>query len=76
MSLGTFFQANQEGLKFNDTHQFLVIPVDVNILGGSIHAIKKNTEALVVNSKVISLEVNEPNTQSCFNIRLKEKITI
>jgi hypothetical protein len=32
-------QANQEGLKLNVTHQLLVY---VNILGGSVHVIKKN----------------------------------
>jgi hypothetical protein len=26
-------QVNQDGLKFNDTHQFLVYDVDVNIFG-------------------------------------------
>jgi hypothetical protein len=31
-------------------------------LGGSIHAIKKNTEALVVASKEIGLEVNAEKT--------------
>jgi hypothetical protein len=54
MPLGAFIQANQQGLKLNSTHQFLVYPDDDNILGGSIHTIKKNTEALVVTSKKIS----------------------
>jgi hypothetical protein len=31
-------------------------------LGGSVHAIKKNTEALVVASKEIGLEVNAEKT--------------
>ena len=63
MSLGTFIQANQEGLKFSDTHQFLVYSDDVYILVGSIHAIKKNTQALVVTSKAIGLEVNAEKTK-------------
>jgi hypothetical protein len=41
-------QANQEGLQLNGTHQLLVYDDDVNILGGSVHTIKKSTEALVV----------------------------
>jgi hypothetical protein len=51
-------QANQEGLKLNGTHQLLAYADKPNILGGSIHAIKKNTEALVVARKEIGLEVN------------------
>jgi hypothetical protein len=45
-------------LKLNGTHQLLVYADDVNLLDRSIHAIKKNTEALVVASKEIGLEVN------------------
>jgi hypothetical protein len=58
-------QANQEGLKLNDTHQLVVYADDVNILGGSIHAIK-NTEALVVASKEIGLEVIAKKTKYMF----------
>jgi hypothetical protein len=38
-------QANKEGFKLNGTHQLLVYTTDVNILGGSIHTVKKNTTA-------------------------------
>jgi hypothetical protein len=41
-------QVNQNGWKLNGTHQLLVYANDVNLLGGSIHTVKKNTEALVV----------------------------
>ena len=40
------------------THQFLAYADDVNILGGSIHTLKENAEALVVASKETGLEVN------------------
>jgi hypothetical protein len=56
-------QANQEGLKLNGTNQRLVYAYDVNILGGSVHATKKNIEALVVSSKEIGLEVNAEKTK-------------
>jgi hypothetical protein len=36
---------------------------DVNILGGSVHTMKKNTEALVVSSKEIRSEVNSDKTK-------------
>jgi hypothetical protein len=51
-------QVNQDGFKLNGTHQLLVYADDVNILGGSVHTVKENTEALVVASKEIELEVN------------------
>ena len=46
-------QVNQDGLKFNDTHQVLVYAEDVKIVGESARTIKENAEALVVASKVI-----------------------
>jgi hypothetical protein len=48
-------------LKLNGT-QILVYADDVNILGRSVHTIEKNTEALVVASKEIGLEVNSDKT--------------
>jgi hypothetical protein len=56
-------QVYQDGLKLNGTHQLLVYVDDVNILGGSIHTIKKNTEALVFASKETGLEVNADKTK-------------
>ena len=44
-------------------HQFLFYADDVNILDGSIHTIKKNTEALAVANKENGLEVNSDNTK-------------
>ena len=56
---------NQDGLKLNGTHQLLVYVDDVNtrILGASVHTTKKNTEALVVGSEEIGLEVNAEKTK-------------
>jgi len=34
-------QVNQDGLKLYSTHQLLLYAEDVNILGGSVHTIKK-----------------------------------
>ena len=51
-------QVNQDGLKINSTHQHLVCTDDVNILGGSVHNIKKNTDVLVVASREIGPEAN------------------
>jgi len=48
-------QVNQDGFKLNGTHQLLVSADDVNILGGRVHAIKKNTGALEIASTEIGL---------------------
>ena len=45
-------------MKLNSTHQLLVYADNVNILGGSVHTIKKDTDGLVVASKETGLEVN------------------
>jgi alpha-galactosidase len=55
-------QANQEGLKLNGMNHNVVYAIDVNILGGSIHTIQKNTEGLVVTKKENGLEVNAEKT--------------
>ena len=44
-------QVNQDGLKLNGTQQLLAYADDVNILGGSVHTVKKNVEALVASTK-------------------------
>ena len=57
-------KVNQDGLKLNGTHQLLAYANDVNILGGSVHTVKKNAEALVVAAtKEIGLEVNAHKTK-------------
>jgi len=53
-------------LKLNITHQHLVYGDDVNILGGSVHTVKKNTEALVFANKEIGQEVNAHKTNYMF----------
>jgi hypothetical protein len=56
-------QVNQDDLKLNAILQLLVYAHDVNILGGSIHTIKKNAEYLVVASKTIGLDENADKTR-------------
>ena len=56
-------QVNQDGLKLNGTHQLLAYADDVNILGGSVHTVKENAEALLVATKEIGLEVNADKTK-------------
>jgi len=41
----------------------MVYTSDVNILGGSVHNVKENTEDIVVTAKVIGLEVNADKTK-------------
>ena len=41
----------------------MVYADDVNIFGGSVHTVKENTEALVVATKEIGLEVNGDKTK-------------
>ena len=41
----------------------LVYAADVNVLGGSVHTVKENAEALVVANKETGLEVNADKTK-------------
>jgi hypothetical protein len=50
-------------MKLNGTHQLLAYADDVNILGGSVHTVKKNAKSLVVATKEIGLEVNADKTK-------------
>jgi len=70
-------QVNHDGLKIKRTHK-LFYADDVNILGGSVQAIKENTEARVVASKEIGLEVNakKKKTWSCLEIKKQDEVTI
>ena len=56
-------QVNQDGLKLNGIPQLLAYADDVNILGGSIHTLKENAEALVAATREIGLEVNADKTK-------------
>ena len=71
-------QVNQDSLKLSGTHQLLVYADDVNILGGSVHTVKKNAEALIVARKETGLEVNADKTSiwSCIEIRMQDIVTV
>jgi len=56
-------QVNQDGLKLNGTHQLLAYADDVNVLGGSIHTLKENAEALVVATRETGLEISADKTK-------------
>jgi len=56
-------QVNQDGLKLNGTHQLLVYADDDNILGGSIHTLKENAEALVAATRETGLEISADKTK-------------
>ena len=55
---------NQKGLKLNGTHQRLAYGHNVNILGGSIHTLKENAEALVAGNKEIGLDIKADKTMN------------
>ena len=56
-------QVNQDGLKLNGTHQLLAYANDVNILGGGIHTLKENAEALLAATRETGLEVSADKTK-------------
>ena len=56
-------QVHHDGLKLSGTYQLLVYADGVNILGGRVHTIKKNIEALLVGNKETGLEVNDHKTK-------------
>ena len=71
-------QVNKDGLKLNGTYLLLVYADDVNILGGSIHTINKNAEALVVAGKNIRLQymLIILTTRSCLKMRMQDERTV
>jgi len=50
-------------VKLNGTHQLLAYADDDHILGGSIHTLKENAEALVAATGEIGLEVSADKTK-------------
>ena len=51
-------------MKLYDIHHLLDYVDDVNIMGGSVHTVKENTDALLVNIKELGLEVNAGRSHS------------
>jgi len=49
-------------LKLNGTHQLLAYADDANIMGGGIHTLKENAEAIVAVTREIGLEVSADKT--------------
>ena len=62
-------QVNREGLKLNGTHQLLAYADDVPILGGSIHMLKENAEALVAATGEIGLDISVDTTKYMVMVR-------
>jgi len=57
------YDVRVDGLKLNGTHQLLAYADDVNILGGSIHTLKENAEALVAATRETGLEISAGKTK-------------
>jgi hypothetical protein len=63
-------------LKLIGTNQLLVY-ADVSLLGGNVHTVKKNTQALVIESQETGLEmVMKLCTWPCLQIRMQDEVTI
>lgn len=59
-------QANQQGMKFNVTHQLVAYASaddDDNLLGRNRNTINKSTEALLVTSREFDVEANAEKTK-------------
>jgi len=56
-------QVKKDDLKLNGTLQLLAYVDNVNILGGNVRTIEKNTEAFLVASKEVGQEVNADTTK-------------
>ena len=56
-------QVIQDGLKLKGTHQLLAYVDGVNILGGNVHTVKENGEALILASEEIGLDVFADKTK-------------
>jgi hypothetical protein len=65
-------------LKLNGANQLQIYADYVNILHGSVHIIKKHTEALVFACKEIGLEVNADKTKvmAMCGIRMQDGVTV
>jgi hypothetical protein len=62
-------EENKAGLELNTTQQILVCADDVNLLGKHTDIIKKSTEALLVASKEVCLQVSGEKSKYLFMSR-------
>jgi hypothetical protein len=67
--------ANWKGFKLNRRHLLAVNADQVNILGGSVQAVKKYTQSMLVASREIGLDVNAGTTKciACVQTRMRDK---
>jgi hypothetical protein len=56
-------KVNKDGLKLKGTYQLLVYGNDINILVGSVHAIKKSAYALILVFQKTEIEINADKPQ-------------